>query len=248
MTTLDAFFDGAVQLRQPRAGHRVGLDALLLASATPPATQGLILDIGAGTGLVGLAAAYHAPQEQFGLVEIDPQACAFARENIVLNQLQARGAVYEADVASPAARRREGLADESARLVLTNPPFYDAKRVQVSPDPEKARAHVAAMPLVDWTRACLALLAPGGTFVMIHRADALADCLAALNDRLGAIAITPVTTRMRAPATRILLRGVKGSKAPLSLLPSLTIHHEGGATTPQAQQLNKGVTLDQLSH
>ena len=53
---------------------------------------------------------------------------------------------------------------------------------------------------------------------MIHRADALADCLSAVEGRLGAVTVEPLHTRAGAPATRILLSGVKGSKAPLSLL------------------------------
>ena len=61
-------------------------------------------------------------------------------------------------------------------------------------------------------------LAPGGVFAMIHRAEALADCLAAVEGRLGGVSVQAVFTRPGAPATRILLRGTKGSKAPLSLL------------------------------
>lgn len=65
-TTLDAFLSGGLKLRQARAGHRSGTDAILLASVTPPGTDGLILDVGAGSGAVGLAAAVHAPSSRVG--------------------------------------------------------------------------------------------------------------------------------------------------------------------------------------
>jgi tRNA1(Val) A37 N6-methylase TrmN6 len=126
--------------------------------------------------------------------------------------------VHEADVTSASARRAAGLVDENAALVLTNPPFHEEGRVRVTPDPGKARAHIARAPLAEWVRGALALLAPGGVFVMIHRADALATCLAAVEGRLGGVTILPIHSRPGAPATRILLRGVKGSKAPLALL------------------------------
>ena len=56
-TTLDDFLSGGLKLRQARTGHRSGTDAILLASVTPPGIEGLILDVGAGSGAVGLAAA-----------------------------------------------------------------------------------------------------------------------------------------------------------------------------------------------
>lgn len=221
--SLDGFLDQRLRLRQSAAGHRAGTDAVLLAGATPEDQRGLILDIGAGAGAVGLMAALRAPGASVGLVEIDPESCALARENLAANKLDARATVHEADVLSAKSRRAAGLLDESAALVLTNPPFHDARKVRVTPDAAKARAHVASAPLADWVRASLALLAPGGTFVMIHRADALADCLAAVEGRLGGVTIAPVHTRAEAPASRLLLTGVKGSKAPLSILKGIVV-------------------------
>ena len=221
--SLDGFLDGRLRLRQSAAGHRAGTDAVLLAAATPENQQGLILDIGAGAGAVGLMAALRTPAATVGLVEIDPWSCALARENVAENNLGARALVYEADVLSAKSRRAAGLIDESAALVLTNPPFHAAGRVRAPPDAAKARAHVASAPLAGWARACLALLAPGGTFAMIHRADALAECLAAVEGRIGGVSIEPIHTRSDAPATRLLLRGVKGSKAPLSILKAIVV-------------------------
>ena len=217
------FLDGRLRLRQGRGGHRAGTDAVLLAACTPPEQSGLILDIGAGAGAVGLMAALRAPAATVGLVEIDAATAALAAQNVADNALVDRVSVFAADVAAPKSRRAAGLRDEQAALVLTNPPFYDPAKVRVTPDADKARAHVATVPLADWTRGALALLAPGGVFVMIHRADALAECLAAVAGRLGAVSVRPVHARAAEPAIRILLRGVKGSKAPLSILPPLVV-------------------------
>ncbi|WP_457795635.1 tRNA1(Val) (adenine(37)-N6)-methyltransferase [Methylocystis sp. S23] len=213
----DGFLGGRLRLKQGR-GHRAGHDATLLAALTPPDQTGLILDIGAGAGAVGLMAAALAPGAAVGLVEIDPESCALARENVALNGLSARVAVHEADVTSAKSRRASGLADERAALVLTNPPFYEEGRVRVTPDRARARAHVAAVPLAEWVRGALALLAPGGTFAMIHRADALYECLAAARGRLGGVTVQPVYSKPGAPAARILVTGVKGSKAPTAVL------------------------------
>jgi tRNA1(Val) A37 N6-methylase TrmN6 len=46
----------------------------------------------------------------------------------------------------------------------------------------------------------------------------LQDCLAAVAGRLGGVSVQPVYSRPGATATRILVKGVKGSRAPLSVL------------------------------
>lgn len=236
----DGFLGGRLRLRQTPRGHRAGTDAVLLAAATPPETTGLLLDVGAGTGAVGLCAALRARKAEIGLVEIDPAACALARENISANGFEARARVYEADVLDFRSRRAAGLENESAVLVLTNPPFLAATHARASPDSARALAHVSAQGLGPWVRACFALLRPGGTFMMIHRADALAECLDSVSERLGGLVILPVAARAGGPATRILLRGVKGSKAPLELLPPLVLHEPDGKFTPLAEAIHGG--------
>jgi tRNA1(Val) A37 N6-methylase TrmN6 len=75
---------------------------------------------------------------------------------------------------------------------------------------------------------------------MIHRADALAECLSIAEGRLGGVAILPVMPREGAAATRILLRGVKGSKAPLTLLAPLVLHEADGSFTVRAAAIHRG--------
>ncbi|BGE87279.1 methyltransferase [Methylosinus sp. 3S-1] len=237
--THDLFLAGRLRLRQTPRGHRAGTDAVLLAAAVTAERRGLVIDAGAGTGAVGLAAALRAATAEVALVEIDPEAAALARANIAENDAT-RVRLCEADLLSPASRRAAGIVDEAADLVLTNPPFLDPARSRVSPDPRRALAHVAAGGLEPWLRACLALLRPGGELALIHRADALTDCLAGLGARLGGLRILPVAPRAGEPATRILLRGVKGSKAPLALLAPLVLHEADGAFTREAEALARG--------
>ena len=128
--------------------------------------------------------------------------------------------------------------------MVTNPPFFDAHAVRASPDEGKARAHVLPRArLVDWIQASLAMLAPGGRFVMIHRPEALAMILAAIGNRLGALALLPVHPTGGANAHRLLVSGVKGSKAPLRFAPGLALHGADGRLTAEADALHRGERL-----
>jgi len=153
---ISGFLGGRLLLAQDEGGHRAGTDAALLVAATPREVNGLLLDVGAGVGAAGLGAALLAPEAYIGLIEFDFLACELARENIALNGLDARARVFETDLFDAESRRAAGLAPEAARVVLTNPPFFQRGSVRVTPDPRKASAHVADAPLEDWTRACLA--------------------------------------------------------------------------------------------
>jgi tRNA1(Val) A37 N6-methylase TrmN6 len=86
---------------------------------------------------------------------------------------------------------------------------------------------------------------PGGTASLIHRSDTLGELLAALDGRFGALAVLPVHPRADEPASRVLVQGVKGSRAALRLLPGLVLHGEGNRFQPAVEAvLRHGAALD----
>jgi tRNA1(Val) A37 N6-methylase TrmN6 len=243
----DRWLGGRLVLLQPKRGHRVGTDAALLVAAAGDPRQGQIVDVGAGVGAVGLALAQRNPLASVDLVELDPELARLAESNAARNGLEARTRVLRLDVLNSRERREAGLS-EQASCVVTNPPFFDANAVRASPDQGKARAHVlagaeAGATLADWIQTSLAMLAPGGRFVMIHRPEALSAILAAFGNRLGALALLPVHPTSGASAHRLLVSGVKGSKAPLRIAPALVLHGADGRMTAEADAIHRGERL-----
>ncbi|MBE7202461.1 MAG: methyltransferase [Parafilimonas terrae] len=235
----DAFLGGLLRLHQPpRGAHRAGTDAVLLARLLIPAPEDRLCDVGAGTGAVGLACAALVPGLRPTLIERDPGLAETARTNAALNGIDAE--IIAADVlASAAERRAAGLLPDRFDTVLTNPPFFEARKHRASPHPARAAAHTfTAGSLEAWIRTCTAILRPGGQLGLIHRADALPTCLDALRGRYGGLAIRPVHARAEAPAIRVLITATKGSRAPLSLRPPLVLHGPDGAFTPEAEALH----------
>lgn len=247
-TTSDSWLGGKLRLRQPARGHRVGSDAVLLAAAAPQAER--LVDIGAGIGAVGLAMLARMPEARADLVEIDAELAELARENAAANGFAERVRIAVADVTSAPSRRAAGLVDGAADLVATNPPFFEAGKAQASPEERRARAHIferaaggGRTALAAWLSGSLALLAPGGRFVMIHRPEALGEILAAIGNRLGALALLPVHPRADAPAHRLLIAGIKGARAPMSVQPGLVLHEGSGAFTEAAEKLHRGEAI-----
>ena len=236
-TTRDAIHGLGLTLTQPMAGHRVGADAVLLAAAAGEPV-GRLIDVGAGVGAVGLALLKRWPEARGDLIEIAPELAELARANATAAGVGERARVLGLDILDREARRAAEIPE--ADLVLTNPPFYAPGRVRTSPDAARARAHVLDEAIGPWIVASLSRLRPGGRFVMIHRPEDLGSIFEAIGRRLGALAVRPIHPKAGEPAIRILISGVKGSRAPFQLLPGLTLHEADGRFTAEAAAIHRG--------
>jgi tRNA1(Val) A37 N6-methylase TrmN6 len=242
-TTEDGFLGGRLRLRQLRGGHRAGHDAILLAAATPARAGHRVVDFGAGVGTAGLAVARRVDGVSLVLVEIDPQLADLARGNAALNDVTAQ--VVTLDLAAPAdVFAAAGLSPDTADIVLMNPPFNDAARHRGSPDKAREIAHVAtAQTLAIWVHAARRLLRSGGVLTLIWRADGIADVLAVLGRGFGNIAVMAVHGDPAAPAIRILVRAIKGGRAPLEIHPAIALRDASGAPDPYMETVTTGQSV-----
>ncbi|MDP2409244.1 MAG: methyltransferase [Pseudolabrys sp.] len=209
-TSEDAVLGGRLRLRQPLRGHRVGHDAMLLAAATAALAGEHAVDLGAGIGSAGLALARRVDGVTVTLVEIDPALTALATGNAALNGLDGRVRAITADVEAVEALAAAGLGAASADHVLMNPPFNDARSLNVSPDPRRRLAHVAAPGLLGrWVASAGWLLKPGGVLTLVWRAEELDGVRAALATSFGDVAVRPVQPRLGGNPIRVLVRAVK---------------------------------------
>jgi tRNA1(Val) A37 N6-methylase TrmN6 len=242
-TTLDAFLGQRLMLAQPRDGYRAGLDAVLLAAATPAdrsTEAATVLDVGAGVGTVGMCIAARCPTATVTLWEAQPVLAALAAANITRNQLDQRVRVVMADVHDTSAHLRSlGVLADAFDHVVCNPPFDIEGRGRPPANALKAASHaMAADGLMHWLRVLARTCKPGGTATLIHRADALGHLLAAMDGRFGGLNILSIHPRDGTPAHRIIVQGTKGSRAPLTVLPGLVLHKaDGHGFTPEVQAI-----------
>ena len=240
--TRDAFLGGRITLSQPRHGFRAGLDSVLLGAAVAAGT-GRLLDLGAGVGTAALVALALGRAEGATLVERDAATLALARDNIAANGFAGSAAAIGLDLgAGAAARRAAGLADNAYDAVIANPPFFASGAGTAAPDRRRAEArHMPAATLEHWLRAAAGAATAGGTVLVIYPAAGMAELLPACAARFGGLTVLPFAPREGAPASRVLLRGTKGSRAPLTLLATRALHGpEGRAFTPQFEAIFRG--------
>ena len=238
--TEDAFLGGQLRLKQKRTGHRAGHDAILLAAATSAGPGDRVVDLGAGVGTAGLALATRVAGIRLSLVEIDPELVALARANAAANAIAADAIALDV-TADAQAFAAEGLGPDSVDVVLMNPPFNDAVRHRGSPDQARQAAHVARQEtLAAWVHAARRILRSGGVLTLIWRADGIADVLTALSRGFGSLSILPVHGEAGKPAIRVLVRAIKGGRAPTRILPGLMLNEESNLPKKEVQQILAG--------
>jgi tRNA1(Val) A37 N6-methylase TrmN6 len=226
--TVDAFLGGRVEAVQPASGHhRAGLEAVLLAASVDAGMEGAVYDLGAGVGVAGLCIAARCSRTNVTLVEREPIAVACARAALGRRANAAfagRVDILESDIES-----RDGLGPGTTDAVVFNPPFRERSSGSSSPRPARADAHVLGESGLDpWFRAAAGLLRTGGEATVIFRADGLDLILAAARNRFGGLDVLPIHPRQGEPALRVLVRGIKGSRAPLRVLPGVVLHRDSG--------------------
>jgi tRNA1(Val) A37 N6-methylase TrmN6 len=233
----ETFLGGRVIARQPACGYRASVDTVLLGAAIALAPGERAVELGCGSGAALLIAAARNPEATFRGVERDPELAALAAANARANASASRVEILEADALAPDPAWRESFDH-----AFFNPPFYDdPDAVRPPRDAARRAAFVNAEGGIDvWIGAALALVRSRGRVTLIHRADRLADVLAALSGAAGEIRVRPVQPRAGAPAHRIIVRARKGVRTPLSILPALVLHKDDGGFTEEAAEILNG--------
>lgn len=173
---LPAFRFKKFSVEQEGAAHPVGTDAVLLGAWAGLEGVQRFLDIGAGTGVVGLMLAQRLQQDfdastsdaqlWSGVgVELHPASAALARQNYAASPWAANlelwtGAIQ--DFAANRATEQRGTYD----LIVSNPPFFS----ETTLSPNQARSlgrHTATLSPQDLLIAVKTLLAPKGRFCVV---------------------------------------------------------------------------------
>lgn len=151
-------------VKQEKSAMKVGTDGVLLGAWTPLENQPFnILDIGSGTGLIGLMLAQRSDAQQIDAIEIDENAYEESVENFENSPWNDRLFCYHADLTE---FTEEVFEEEEYDLIVSNPPFFtDAYK---SKDNSRDLARFEdALPFEELIECSSALLSEHGVFAVI---------------------------------------------------------------------------------
>ena len=243
--TDDAFLGGKLKILQPEKGYRAGIDAVFLAAAIPANDGDTVFEAGIGAGVASLCLLARNQMVHITGIEANTRYAVLCEQNAKRNGLSNSLRVIHADVKEA---MRKDLAHMPAHgtfaHAFANPPFFDEGKVTPSPSLLKAQAHAfGPEDLEMWIKVLHAMVTMRGTVTVIHRAETLGKLLTAMETKFGDIRVAPLYAREGSAASRVIVQGVKGSRAPMQLLPGLILHDDTNSFTPDAEAvLRDGAT------
>ena len=192
-------------------------------------------------GAAALCLLFRLPLEHISGVEWNAAYVALSRNSMKVNGYSAVSTMICADLRE----KHQDIPGSVFDVVVTNPPYHTTGTR--SHDSGRSAAHMEGVPLKQWIDFCLRCLRPGGTFVIIHRADRLEALLHALRGRAGAIEIISLWPRAGVDAKRVIIRAKKGSTSPVRVGFGLVLHASSGSgfTTAAQMILREGKSLDE---
>ncbi len=234
--TEDAFLGGKLSILQPEKGYRAGIDAVFLAAAIPVQAGDTVFEAGIGVGVAALCLLSRSPQTHVTGIEVTARYAMMCEENAKRNGFGPNVRVIHADVKEA---QRKDLATMpqhgSFAHAFANPPYFEEGKVTASPSLLKAAAHAfGPNDLELWIKIMYQMVCLRGTVTLIHRADNLGKILTAMEEKFGDIRVAPLYAREGTAASRVVVQGVRGSRAPMQLLPGLILHGEGNGFTNDA--------------
>ena len=243
--TDDAFLGGKLKILQPEKGYRAGIDAVFFGAAIPVKDGDTIFELGIGAGVASLCVLARNPNIHVTGLEGNARYAILCEQNAKRNNFTDSVRVIHAD-AKDAMRRdlAEMPTHGSFAHAFANPPFFDEGKVTSSPSLLKAAAHAYGPDdLEQWIKVLHAMVTLRGTVTIVHRADTLGKLLTAMEPKFGDIRIAPLYARVGSAASRVIVQGMKGSKAPMQLLPGMILHAEDNNFTADAEAvLREGAT------
>ncbi len=236
--TTDHFWKKRLIVCQPKNGPRCAIDALLLAMAVQPKAGQAVFEAGSGNGIVSLSIALAFPKVAVTGLEIQDGLYALSQKNHKINGFP-NVKFLQGDLTQPLRSLKAlGLQSDQFDHVVANPPYYFHTESRISENSMIAQAYtIDVQSLERWIRFLASLVKNKGSITLIHRADMLETLLEMMEGRFGNVKIFPIFPKEKQAAKRIILQGVKGSRAPASLHRGLVLHDDDGRYSAAAARV-----------
>lgn len=215
--SVDLFMDGRLKLIQSKNGYRFSIDAVLLAQFVTIKKNDMVMDLGAGCGIIPLILLLTQPVGYAVGLEIQADLAFQMARNALINGFSQKMGVLMGDIKHPP------LATGSADVVVCNPPYRKPDSGRINPDAQRAIArHEILASLEDVLQAARFLLRAKGKLAMIYPVERMADLMVRLrNFGMEPKRLQVIYPSMISEAKLALVEASLGGKKGLKVLPPL---------------------------
>lgn len=227
----DLEYEG-LKIIQNKNGFCFGIDAVLLSDFAKEIKKGSkVLDLGTGTGILGILLCKKTELKNIIGVEIQKDVYDMAQRSIKLNNLEDKFSVINADIKE----LEKKLELQSFDAIVTNPPYKkDNTGLKNDNEYEIISRHEVKCNLEDVIRVSSKLLKNNGKFFMVHRPERLKDIIINLEKyKMQIKEMRFVYPNMSKKPNMILIKAVKGARDFLNVQEPLFVYNEDGTYTEE---------------
>ena len=224
-----------LRLIQKKDAFRFGMDSVLLAHFARIREKESVIDLGTGNGILPLLLYGRKKGSLFYAVEIQQEAAELAARNAILNHLENKITVINADAADVCSY----IARCSIDAAVCNPPYGQPFSSLSSPSASKAIARSQNHETLDHLLSgAFNVLKGRGSLFLVYPAPQMLFMMS----KLQAYHLEPKRFQLvypyaEKPANLVLIEAVKDAKPTLHPLPPLIIYNSDGSLTKELKSV-----------
>ncbi len=196
--------------------------------------KGDILDIGSGSGILGLLLARDFDKLNLYQCEIQKSFAFFSQKNAQINKI--KSFLYEGSFLSMD-------FDKSFDICVSNPPFYHQNVIKSENENKKIARYNDSMPLEEFCEKVAKILKPSGKLFFCYDVKQIDDIFLYLKKyKLNVEALQFVHPKKDKEASLVLVYARKNSKSLLKVFPPLIVFENGDFTQKVNEIYKKSAT------
>ena len=230
MERIDDLQYKGLKIIQNTNGFCFGVDSVLLTEfAKDMKKNKTIVDLGTGTGIIGILLSKKVEASKVIGIEIQKDVAEMASRSVELNNLQNTMQILNEDV------KNLSLEKNSFDYVVTNPPYKKVGTGIINKeDKQIISRHETTVNLDEWIKVASNLLKDNGAIYMVHRPERLNEIIENLRKyRLEPKRIRFVYPKISKDANLVLIKAVKYANSFLKVEKPLIIYNEDGSYTDE---------------
>ena len=231
-----------LKIIQNKKGFCFGIDSVLLSDfAKDMKDNSNVLDLGTGTGILGILLCGKTKLKKITGIEVQVEVADMAKRSIILNNLQEKFDIINDNIKNIT----EILEKNSYDYIVTNPPYKKMDTGKINDSELKLISrHEVEANLEDFINISYKMLKDKGTLFMVHRPDRLVDILYILRkNRMEPKIIKFVYPNVNKEANLVLIKAVKNAKQFLKIEKPLYIYDEKGNYTKEILKIYNKVEM-----
>lgn len=221
-----------LKIIQNKAGFCFGIDSVLLSDfAKDIRNNSKVLDLGTGTGIIGILLCAKTKLSKIYGIDIQKDVCDMASRSIKLNNLENKFEIINSNI-----KNLKNIFEKNTfDAIVSNPPYKkDNSGLKNEAETKLISRHEITASLEDFVNTASKMLKNNGNLYMVHRPERLSDLFYLLRKyNLEPKKLKLVQSYINSKPKLILVKATKNSKSFLNIEQPLIIYNKDGSYTDE---------------